>query len=175
MWLSYYVIKVTNRPVGVEVIISMKDIIIRKAKLDDLPILLNFEQEIIEYERPFEEKMITEKFNYYDLKKLIQSEDSEVLVAKTNDQLIASGYAKIKNSLHFLEDKQHAFLGFMFVAPEFRGKGVNQLVIDELIIWSKNKGMKEVALTVYDKNESAIRAYEKLGFQKNIIEMRMGL
>jgi len=153
----------------------MKQIIIRKPELNELSKLLEFEQSIIEYERPFEEKMITDKFNYYDIEELIKSDDAEVLVAVLDSQIIGAGYAKIKQSLHFLEDKQHAFLGFMYVSPEHRGKGVNRLVIDELIVWSKSKGMREVCLTVYEENSSAIRAYEKIGFSKNIVEMRMGL
>ena len=153
----------------------MNPITIRKAEQKDLATLLEFEQAIIEYERPFEEKMIKEKFNYYDLGELIASQEAEVLIALDDEQIIASGYAKVKKSLHFLEDKQHAFLGFMYVSPNYRGKGINQQVIQELIIWAKSKGLKEVALTVYDKNDSAIRAYEKIGFEKNIVEMRMGL
>ncbi|MGB5500466.1 MAG: GNAT family N-acetyltransferase, partial [Maribacter sp.] len=31
----------------------------------------------------------------------------------------------------------------------------------------------EIRLTVYDENHAAIRAYEKVGFKKHIIEMRL--
>jgi len=153
----------------------MTDVNIRKARLEDLEKLLEFEQAIVEYERPFEETMITEHFNYYDLADLINCDDAEVLVAESNGKLIGSGYAKIKKSLHFLKDENHSFLGFMYVEPDFRGKGVNKLIIEQLLVWSKNQGMNEIRLTVYDENSSAVRAYEKMGFSKNIVEMRMGL
>lgn len=149
--------------------------IIRKARLSDLSILLEFEQAIIEYERPFETLMQTTPFNYYDLKELINRDDAEVLVAEIDAQVIASGYAKLKKSQDYLNEDSHSFLGFMFVAEKHRGKGVNQDLINQLIEWSKQQGMTSVSLTVFGENKSAIRAYKKLGFREQLIEMRLDL
>jgi len=153
----------------------MNKVEIRQANLNDLAILLEFEQSIIEYERPFEELMQTEKFNYYDLKELILSDTAEVLVAKYDNQLVGSGYAKIKTSRHYLKDKSHAFLGFMYVSPEHRGKGINKLLIEKLIDWSKTQGMNSVSLTVFSENKSAIKSYKKAGFKKHLVEMRLDI
>ncbi len=153
----------------------MSQIKIRKAKISELATLLAFEQSIIEYERPFEELMQKEPFNYYDLKELIISDDSEVLVAEINSLLIGSGYAKLKTSRPYLKDELHAFLGFMYVDPKHRGKGVNQMIMKKLTEWSKNKGMKSVCLTVFEENGSAIKAYNKVGFRKQLVEMRLNL
>ena len=43
---------------------------------------------------------------------------------------------------------------------------------DSLITWSHAKNLREIKLEVYDGNEVAIKAYEKMGFKKNIVEMR---
>jgi GNAT superfamily N-acetyltransferase len=150
----------------------MHNVIIRKALLEELANLLNFEQGIIEYERHMVPDMMMEHFNYYDLKELIESENSEVLVAEVDGRLIASGYAKLKKSLNYLTHEYHSFLGFMFVSPEFRGKGINGKIIDQLTTWSKEKGATVLNLTVFSQNESGIRAYEKIGFDKSVIEMR---
>ena len=153
----------------------MSNIIIRSARLDELETLLQFEQGIIEYERSMVPDMMTEHFNYYDLKKLIESDDSEVVIAECDGKLVASGYAKLKKSLNYLTHDFHSFLGFMFVAAEFRGRGINKMIIDNLKEWSKAKGATVFNLTVFAQNESAIRAYEKIGFDKSVIEMRMDL
>lgn len=150
----------------------MPNIIIRKALLEELDILLSFEQGIIEYERPMLPDMMTEHFTYYDLKELIESENSEVLVAEVDGRLVASGYAKLKKSLNYHTHEFHSFLGFMFVSPDCRGKGINGKIIDQLTIWSKKKGATVLNLTVFAQNESGIRAYEKIGFDKSVIEMR---
>ncbi len=153
----------------------MNQIKIRKAELNDLDTLLEFEQSIVEYERPFEELMQIDQFNYYDLEALIINDASEVLVAEVNGQLIGSGYAKLRASRPYLKDKFHAFLGFMYVDPEYRGKGVNQLIVKKLIDWSKNQDMKSVCLTVFADNTAAIKAYNKVGFRKQMVEMRLNL
>jgi len=154
---------------------SMDQIKIQKANINDLSTLLEFEQLIIEYERPFEEHMQIEKFNYYDLEELILSDTAEVLVAKFEDQLVGSGYAKIKTSKPYLKDEFYAFLGFMYVSPDHRGKGINKLLIRKLIDWSKAQGMNSVSLTVFDDNKSAIKAYKKAGFHEHLVEMRLNL
>lgn len=153
----------------------MDQIKIQQASIDELPTLLEFEQAIVEYERPFEKNMQTEKFNYYDLEALILSDKAEVLVAKSDDKLVGSGYAKIRKSEHYIKNKYHAFFGFMYVDPDYRGLGINKLIVEKLIAWSKAQNMKSISLTVYNENESAIKAYEKTGFNKHLIEMRLDI
>ena len=63
----------------------------------------------------------------------------------------------------------------MFVEPEYRGQRINQLIVDGLIQWSRSKGVYEIILDVYDGNTAAIRAYEKVGFEKNLVQMRLNL
>lgn len=151
----------------------MKDILIRKAVPDDLSTLLAFEQGIIKFERPYDPTLDVDPISYYDLSILIDSENAEVLVAEYNGKVIASGYAKIKQALPYLNHQGYSYLGFMYTQPEFRGKGANRKIIDELKQWSYSKGLSEIRLTVYDDNEGAIQAYEKAGFKKHLIEMRL--
>ncbi|MCP4459810.1 MAG: GNAT family N-acetyltransferase [Cytophagales bacterium] len=147
----------------------------RPATLDDLPILLDFEQGIIAAERPFDTTLAPNPIHYYDLEALIKSEDAEVMVAIVGEEVVGSGYANLKKSKPYLTQKYHAYLGFMFVKPEHRGKGINQGLTNELISWAKSKGLMEIILEVYDKNAPALRAYEKAGFTKNLVEMRLDI
>lgn len=151
----------------------MKNISIRPATLEDLPILYDFEQGIITAERPFDPTLKPGHINYYDLKALIESDLASVILAEDRGQIVASGYAKILGASEFLAHDSYAYLGFMFVKPEFRGKGIITDILDELKSWSKSKGISEVRLEVYDDNDPAIRAYEKAGFKKHMVEMRL--
>jgi len=146
---------------------------IRPAKLDDLAILLQFEQGVIAAERPFDSTLAEDPITYYDLKELIISDEAKVIVVTFEDEIIASGYARVKRALHYLNHEEYAYLGFMYTHPEFRGKGINKSVIDALREWADSKGLKEIRLTVYEENIGAIKAYEKVGFKKHIIEMRL--
>ncbi|MDV7699404.1 GNAT family N-acetyltransferase [Chryseobacterium soli] len=148
--------------------------ILREATREDLDILLAFEQGVVEAERPYNVTLRKEKIHYYDLESLMNSKDATLIVAEKDHEVIASGYALIKQpEKDYSTFKDYAYLGFMFVKPEHRGKGVNQLIVDELILWSRNKGISEIRLDVYDQNESAIKAYEKAGFEPLFLTMRL--
>ncbi len=151
-----------------------QNITIRKAHLGDLPVLLKFEQGIIEAERPFDPTIKPDPVSYYDLRELLLSEEAIIVVAECGTQVVASGFARIKAARDYLDHKDYAYLGFMYTGPSFRGKGINTLIIDALKDWALSKGLTEIRLTVYEDNLAAIRAYEKYGFKKHLIEMRLG-
>ncbi len=147
--------------------------IVRKATLEDLPVLLEFEQGLIRAERPMDPTIREGKISYYDVGEFIRSDDAEVYVVERNGEILASGYARIKPDRHYLKHKLMGYLGFMFVPEEYRGQGLNQLIIKKLIEWCKGKGLSEIRLDVYQTNESALRAYEKAGFKRHLITMRL--
>jgi len=153
----------------------MSDIKIRKALPDDLAQLLVFEQDLIKTERPFDPTVKPDPVNYYDLKGMLSTLDIEVVVAEANNKIIASGYARIDKSKPFLKHSNHAYLGFMYVLPEYRGNGINKRIIDALKNWAALQNIKEFRLEVYYDNASAIKAYEKFGFSRYSLEMRFNL
>ena len=148
---------------------------IRKATLKDLAVLLEFEQGIITAERPFDPTLKEGKISYYNLEKMIVAEDVEVVVAILDGEVIGSGYARIEEAKPYLNHKLYAYLGFMFTHPDHRGKGVNALIIETLKNWIIVHNIFEMRLDVYNDNPSAIKAYEKIGFKKHLINMRAGL
>ena len=149
--------------------------IVRKATLEDVPVLLEFEQGLIKAERPMDETIKDGKISYYDVSEFIKNDDSELYVVELNGEIVASGYAKIKPDRHYLKHAKQGYLGFMFVPESRRGKGYNKLIIDALKAWCRERQVFEIRLDVYDVNHSAIRAYEKAGFKKHLITMRMNL
>ncbi|WP_209406106.1 GNAT family N-acetyltransferase [Pseudozobellia sp. WGM2] len=151
----------------------MGEFFLRKATVSDLEHLLRFEQEIIRAERRFDPTIRKGQISYYDIEELILSDEAEVLVIENKDKLVASGYAKIREARHYLDHEVYAYLGFMYTDPECRGMGLNRKIVDALREWSYNRGVKEVRLTVYQENLGAVKAYEKAGFKKHIIEMRL--
>ena len=154
----------------------MREIVVRPAAPTDLGVLLKFEQAMIEAERPFDSTIRTEgDVRYYDLEALISSTDAEIVVAEIDSEIIGSGYARIESSKAYLNHRQHSYLGFMYVVPEHRGKGVNKRIVEVLESWSAARGVSAVQLEVYVENAAAIRAYEKSGYTRHILEMRKGL
>jgi len=145
---------------------------IRPATTTDLPALLRFEQGVIAAERPMDPTIKEGPIHYYDLPAMIASPDIQLLVAELDGNLIASGYARIEAGRLYLKHTHHAYLGFMYVDPAHRGKGINQLIIDALRQWARTRNITELRLDVYVVNEAAIHAYEKAGFQPHLLQMR---
>lgn len=148
---------------------------IRKATLNDLPVLLKFEQGLIAAERPMDPTIKDGLITYYSISDLINNKESDVFVAVFENQIIGSGYAKIKSDRHYLKHKNQGYLGFMFVVEPHRGNGVNKLILNSLLQWCKQRKILEIRLDVYDTNYPAIKAYEKLGFKKHMINMRLDI
>ncbi len=151
----------------------MHQIIIRKAHPNDLEKLMEFEQSIITAERPFDPTLKAEKIHYYDIEKMISAPHIEVLVAEIDLEIIGSGYAQIEIAKPYLNHLNYAYLGFMYTVANHRGKGVNAKIIEALKKWCALQDVFEMRLDVYNDNTSAIKAYEKVGFKKHLVNMRM--
>lgn len=81
-------------------------------------------------------------------------------------------------------DKHQASMGILIGENHWRGKGVATEVINASSNWlKKNLGIREFFLGVDLSNKSAIKAYEKSGFEKtgklldseNVIKMQLNL
>ncbi|MBL4636046.1 MAG: GNAT family N-acetyltransferase [Kofleriaceae bacterium] len=148
---------------------------IRKATQSDLPALLKFEQGIITAERHMDPTLKEGPINYYDLGEYLDATDTEVVVAETGGKLVGSGYGQIRKNRGCFKYPEYGSIGFMFVDEDYRGQAIAKQIIEHLNSWFASRNIEEVRLTVYDKNPGAIKAYEKAGFEKHLIEMRLNL
>jgi GNAT superfamily N-acetyltransferase len=57
-----------------------------------------------------------------------------------------------------------AHLVGVYVRPAWRGRGIGQRVSQAVVEWARERGAREVLLSVSDWNEGARRVYERLGF-----------
>jgi GNAT superfamily N-acetyltransferase len=148
-------------------------ITIRQATAGDLSTLLEFEQGIIATERPFDATLKKGKISYYYLEGMLEDPQVRVVVALSGNEIVGSGYAMIRPAKPYLQHSAYAYLGFMYVLPAYRGRGINGKIIEDLRQWAALQGISEVRLEVYARNETAIRAYEKMGFAGHMLEMRL--
>jgi len=151
----------------------MIEIQIREAEFNDIDKLKLFEQGVIQYERPFAPNLKDDPIVYYDLRNLMEREDARIAVACIDTEIVGSGYALIKDSRPYKQPEKFAYLGFMYVLPKYRGKGINGKIIDDLILWAKQKKLTEIQLDVYAENTSAINAYRKRNFKPDLLKMRL--
>lgn len=151
----------------------MTTITTREAKKEDLEILLGFEQGVIEAERPFDSSLKEGKISYYNLKEMIFADNVYLIVAVSGDEIVGSGYLRIEKSRSYRKNEHNGYIGFIYVKPNFRGKKISALILNSLKNWAKSKEIRELRLDVYNDNLSAIKAYERFGFNKSLINMKM--
>jgi len=151
------------------------EIKIRTANYNDLDTLLEFEQGVVDAEKPLDPFLGNGHLTYYNIPELINSKEIYFIVAVFNEELIGSGYVRIENSRHYHKNPQHGYIGFIYVKPAFRGKKISNKILESLKIWAKEKELKELRLDVYDNNLGAIIAYERFGFAKSLVNMRMNI
>ena len=147
----------------------------REAKKEDLETLLEFEQGIIEAERPFDSSLKEGKISYYNLEEMIFAKNVHLIVAVIEDEIVGSGYLKIEKSRSYRKNELNGYIGFMYVKPNFRGKRISSVILESLKGWAKKQELKELRLDVYKKNLGAIKSYERFGFNKSLINMKMDI
>lgn len=151
---------------------AIENVVVRPATLSDLRDLKAFMQQLVDAERPFNSTLKEGEIVYYDIEELIADQKTVLMVADCDGRLIGCGYAQIRTAKEYVKHQSYGYLGFMFVDPEFRGKGIGALLLANLKKWILSQGVTEVRLDVYDENEAAVRAYHKAGFKKLISTMR---
>ena len=63
-------------------------------------------------------------------------------------------------------DVTRAQLVSMWTAPSQRRKGVGRLLVEAVMAWAMQRGVRVLLLMVTSKNESAMRFYDELGFTR---------
>jgi GNAT superfamily N-acetyltransferase len=151
----------------------MATISIRPAQIEDLKTLLTFEQGVIEAEKPLDPFLKTGKISYYNIKEMITAKNTHLLVAFAKNEIVGSGYVRIENSSEYYKNRENGYVGFMYVKPPYRGKRISNMLLESLKDWAKKRGLNELRLDVYHNNPSAIKSYERFGFNKSMINMKM--
>ena len=152
---------------------------LRAATLADVPILRRLEQLVVDAERPFDSKpgtIRTSNVQYYDLESLIAGEgqSSQLLLLEdsASGAVRATGYVQVRRSQAHKTHREHGYLGFMWVDPALRGRGVNQLLIAALLKVAREQlRVTHFYLDVFSNNAPAVRAYEKAGFAPLLTNM----
>lgn len=154
---------------------DLEHLTVREATTADVDRLLSLEQEVVAAERPFNAAIRDSGARYYDLPQLIADAGTRLLVGEVDGRIVATGYAQLRDSEPAFKHTRHAYLGFMCVATEFRGRGINRRIMDALLDWGRSRGVRDFYLDVYAGNTPAIRAYGKCGFQPSTLAMNLHL
>lgn len=109
-------------------------------------------------------------FHFIRSKEVVEDPDFMVVIVSHQEKMV--GYV----ILHFGEvhpiyglgswklDEDEAWLGPAFVIKEFRGKGINSILLNQAAIYSIERGSKKIFTCINQSNVPSIRSFEKNGY-----------
>jgi GNAT superfamily N-acetyltransferase len=138
---------------------NKENLIIRDARIDDIPNILAMIKELAEFEKLLHKVETTEEH----LNKVIFSEEKfvEVIIAEYEDKICGQSIF-FKNFSTFV-GKPGYYIEDLYVKPEYRGKGIGKALLDEVIRRAKKNNFGRVEWVVLDWNSTAIEFYKNRG------------
>lgn len=132
---------------------------IRFATIDDVPLIRTLIRGLAEYERLANEAVVTEA----DLRASLFGErpGAEVLIAEAGEE--AAGFALFFHNYSTFLGKRGLYLEDLFVFPAHRGLGIGRALMSRLAQLAVERSCGRFEWWVLDWNESAIHFYESLG------------
>ena len=132
---------------------------IRKARKEDVPLILDFIRRLGEYEKLSHEVVATEA----DLEKYLFGKEivAEVLIAYEAQKAV--GFALYFRNFSTFLGKPGIYLEDLFVLEEYRGKGYGKKLLARLAAMAVEKDYGRLEWAVLDWNEPSIEFYKSLG------------
>ena len=157
----------------------MENFSIRKAVWEDLDGILKIKKEahrLYVEERPDvyreSEILYTEGF----LKSFFRHDQKVILVALTNDEIIAYGFIEcMKVNLPMMVERQYAYIHDFAVSEEHRQQGVATRLLAYIEDYALENGASRIELAVHLFSKEAIGLYEKFGFSPRALRMEKEL
>ena len=144
----------------------MSEILYRNPVVEDAQEIVDFynyvggETSYLSFEK--DEYPLNVESQIEDIKSTNASPINEMILALADGKIIGIGTI---NSSNKIKCRHCGELGIV-VAKEYQGKGIGTTIIQKLIDWAKENGVTtRIQLDTRKDNKSAIRLYEKFGFE----------
>ena len=113
------------------------------------------------------------KVNPYLLYEMMEKEDFKPIFANLlvkNIVFVFENEGKkvgmFKLYAHTYRSSHISYLGGVAIHPDFGGKGLGQVMFQEILELARKSGVRRLELSTATTNEKALHLYEKMGFQK---------
>ncbi|HLO11613.1 MAG TPA: GNAT family N-acetyltransferase [Pseudoneobacillus sp.] len=99
-----------------------------------------------------------------------QDSDSDMYIAEdeTGERI---GFLHLTKNIDYFTGEEQGYISSIAVSKEGEGKGIAKKLMQKAEEWSQQKGYKQLVLHVFANNERAIRFYQHLSFETEIVKM----
>ena len=130
---------------------------IRKATLNDVPLILEFIKKLADYEKMLDKVVASEELL---TEWLFTKKVAEVIFALDGQKEV--GFALYFHNFSTFLGRAGIHLEDLFVLPEYRGKGFGKLLLKEIAKTAVERGCGRVEWACLDWNKPSIEFYERL-------------
>jgi len=138
---------------------SVPDFTIRSATVDDCALILDFIQELADYEKLSHEVVAT----VATLAETLFGEKAYAEVTIGEYQGEAVGYSLFFHNFSTFTGRPGIYLEDIYVKPEMRGKGCGKLMLAYIAKLAVDRNCTRVEWSVLDWNETSIQFYRSIG------------
>ena len=144
--------------------------IIRDAQNKDIPQLLKLLSEVLEIHAKIKPDYFVSGYTKYseaELEAILKAEDLKVYVADEDGRVLGYAFCMLQETLHkpFVVSFKYMYIDDLCVDSACRGKGIGKKLFAHVCKEAKALGCRDIALNVWEGNDSAIEFYKKLGFK----------
>lgn len=145
---------------------------IQKARAEDAATLallarISFEQAFgFVWDKDVLKNYLSKTFSVQKIRESIEKDNNVFWIAYADE--LPVGYAKLKKYSPYekLKDAKPAQLQKIYLLKDFTGLRIGEKMQDALFDETEKNGIETLWLAVWDKNDDAVRFYEKHGFEK---------
>ena len=150
---------------------------IRLARISDIPDIMDLLREVLDVHhliRPDIFKENATKYNEEELIKIINNHEMLIYVYVLKGIVVGHLFCKIieQNETNNQYKKKTLFIDDLCIKQAYRGSGIGKSLYDYCYQKAKDFNCDSITLNVWNGNSSAIKFYEKIGFnvQKYVLE-----
>jgi GNAT superfamily N-acetyltransferase len=136
-------------------------LLVREAKLDDIPTICKYIKDLAKYEKAPEEAILTEG----DLRRTFFTDTPQVYCLVSEFENTVTGIAIWHLNYSTWLGKHGIYLEDLYVDPKYRGQGHGKALLVALAKICIERGYQRLQWWVLDWNKSAIDFYNSIGAQ----------
>ncbi|PSN15128.1 GNAT family N-acetyltransferase [filamentous cyanobacterium CCP5] len=103
------------------------------------------------------------------------SPDTPLWWAETPALSAPIGGLWLGNALDQVSGQRHAYVLLLYVAPDYRRRGIATTLLEAAHQWAQQRGDRQISLQVFHDNQPALSLYQKLGYRPSVVMLSKSL
>ena len=143
--------------------------VIENASTEDIPALIDLLSVLFGIEADFQADVEKQTKG---LTQLINHPENGVIKVVKNEKRTVIGMVSAQLVISTAQGSPSAWIEDMVIEEACRGAGVGKALLEEALVWAKNKGASRAQLLVDTKNTPALGYYAHLGWESTQLQAR---